>query len=189
MQIQPSRRCRNSSSESRGVDSMDESPERTVQTALPDPFSIKPTYGAPNKKGTHGSAGVPPAFLRPRRPRSQEFLRRAWARCVRNPGPPDAPRPSARAALPRTCGACNPCNRHNIGGIIHAHGHSRAFGACFAHLCRGSLMVHPTPGDPFSGLKGRQIDSSGRSPEKAAPGLSSSICTSPIARSRNPPSQ
>jgi hypothetical protein len=40
------------------------------------PLQHKPTYGAPNTKGSHGIAGVPPAFLRPRRPRSQEFLRR-----------------------------------------------------------------------------------------------------------------
>jgi hypothetical protein len=55
----------------------------------------------PNTKGTHGSAGVPPAFLRPRRPRSQEFLRRTdWAAAMREgsitTGPPVLPHCESR---------------------------------------------------------------------------------------------
>ncbi|MDM7995785.1 MAG: hypothetical protein QUT30_08910, partial [Acidobacteriota bacterium] len=33
------------------------------QRRLHRPFSIKPAYGAPNTKGTPGSAGVPPSFF------------------------------------------------------------------------------------------------------------------------------
>jgi hypothetical protein len=100
----------------------------------------------------------------------------------------------AWATLQRTFGACVAGNRHNIGGTIHAHGHWRTLGVFSAGLLRARLPglfdgASTIRAIPFPGPKSRQIDSYGRSPEKEAPGLSSSICTSPIARSRNPPSQ
>ncbi len=106
------------------------------------PFSIKPAYGVPKKKGTAGSVGVPPAFLRPRRPRSQEFLRRAEGSVGRHPRPSDASHPSAWAALPRTL-RCSRCREPAQSGLKRV---AQDFTGRFV-FPRASLLQWPVEGN------------------------------------------